>query len=92
MKLNQISPLDFDALEPYFGDTELLAVVEDSFGAGCVGQRVAAILAEHGRSPKRLLLINLRKTYLSEGTVAQLEHAAGLDAPGIVETVQEAMK
>ena len=92
VKLNQISPLDFDALEPYFGDTELLAVVEDSFGAGCVGQRVAAILAEHGRSPKRLLLINLGKTYLSEGTVAQLEHAAGLDAPGIVETVQEAMK
>ena len=91
VKLNQISPLDFDALKPHFQQTELLVAVEDSFGAGCVGQRVAAILGEHGSSPKRLLLKNLGKTYLPEGTVDQLEHSAGLDAQGIAEAVWEAM-
>ena len=91
VKLNQISPLDYDALKPHFQQTELLVAVEDSFGAGCVGQRVAAILGEHGSSPKRLLLKNLGKTYLPEGTVDQLEHSAGLDAQGIAEAVWEAM-
>ena len=53
---------------------KLLAVAEDAFGAGCVGQRMAAILAEHGQAPEKLMLNNLGKTFLPEGTVPQLEH------------------
>ena len=44
-----------------------LLVAEDAFGAGCVGQRVAAILAQHGQAPEKLVLINLGKTFLPEG-------------------------
>ena len=69
---------------------ELLAVAEDAFGAGCVGQRTAAILAQHGQAPEKLVLINLGKTFLPEGAVPQLEHQAGIDAAGIARAVQEA--
>ena len=90
LKLNQISPLEYDMLAPWLTGKKLLAVAEDAFGAGCVGQRVAAILAQHGQAPERLVLINLGKTFLPEGTVPQLEQEAGIDAAGIARAVQEA--
>ncbi len=67
---------------PGWRGKKLLAVAEDAFGAGCVGQRTAAILAQHGQAPEKLVLINLGKTFLPEGTVPQLEHQAGIDAAG----------
>ena len=65
-------------------------MLEDSFGAGCVGQRVAAILAEHGQAPEKLILRNLGKTFAPEGSVSQLEHSFGLDAAAVAEAVREA--
>ncbi|MDO4316226.1 MAG: hypothetical protein Q4C45_10650, partial [Oscillospiraceae bacterium] len=59
--------------------------------AGCVGQRVAAILAEHGQAPKRLILKNLGKTFAPEGSVAELEHSFGLDAAAVAAAVREAL-
>lgn len=91
LKLNRIAPLDIDILTPWFQGGEILAVPEDAFGAGCVGQRVSAILAEHGKAPGRLVLKNLGKTFAPEGSVAQLEHSFGLDAAGIAAAVWEAV-
>ena len=90
VKLNRISPLDYEAIGPELGAVDTLLVAEDSFGAGCVGQRVAAILAEQGKAPRKLILKNLGKTYAPEGSVPQLEHSFGLDAQGIVTAVLEA--
>ena len=90
LKLNQISPLEYETLAPWLAGKKLLAVAEDASGAGCVGQRTAAILAQHGQAPEKLVLINLGKTFLPEGTVPQLEHQAGIDAAGIARAVQEA--
>ena len=90
LKLNRISPLDAETLGAFFKNTDCLLVAEDAFGAGCVGQRIAAILAEHGRLPKHLILKNLGKTFAPEGTVPQLEHRFGLDGQGIAEAVLEA--
>lgn len=91
LKLNRISPLDGEAVGLLLENTGFLVAVEDSFGAGCVGQRVAALLAVHGRAPKRLILKNLGKTFAPEGTVAQLYRSFGLDAGGIVQAVTEAI-
>lgn len=71
--------------------TDILLVLEDCFGAGCVGQRIAAILAKAGRAPKRLLLKNLGGTFAPEGSVSQLEARFGLDAAGIAGAVREAL-
>ena len=90
VKLNRISPLDYEAIGPELAAADTLLVAEDSFGAGCVGQRVAAILAEQGKAPRKLILKNLGKTYAPEGSVPELEHSFGLDAQGIVTAVLEA--
>ena len=90
LKLNQISPLEYETLAPWLSGKRMLAVAEDAFGAGCVGQRAAAILAQHGQAPEKLVLINLGKTFLPEGTVPQLEQEAGIDAAGIARAVREA--
>ena len=55
-----------------------------------MGQRVAAILAEGGAAPKKLILKNLGKTFQPEGTVPQLQHRAGIDAAGIAQAILEA--
>lgn len=91
LKLNQIAPLDRTILGDSFEKTDILLVLEDCFGAGCVGQRVAAILAEMGRPPKKLILKNLGKTFAPEGSVPQLEARFGLDAAGLAAAVREAL-
>lgn len=92
VKLNQIAPLDHETVCAGLGDRKTLLVLEDSFGPGCVGQRIAAILAEHGQAPRRLILKNLGKTFAPEGSVTELEHSFGLDAAAVAAAVREAMK
>ena len=91
VKLNRVSPLEHDVVCGALGHRKRLLVLEDSFGAGCVGQRLAAILAEHGAAPEKLILKHLGKTYALEGSVSQLEHSRGLDAVGVAAAVREAM-
>lgn len=92
VKLNRISPLDHEAVCGALGARDTLLVLEDSFGAGCVGQRVAAILAEHAQAPRKLILKNLGKTFAPEGSVAELEHSFGLDAAAVAAAVREALR
>lgn len=92
LKMNRISPLDdHDVLCSAVGQVESLLVLEDAFGAGCVGQRIAGILALYGMGPKRLIPKNLGKTFATEGSVTELEHSFGLDAEAIAAAVQEAV-
>ena len=91
-KLNQISPLDHSVICDRLANRTTMLVLEDSFGAGCVGQRVAGILAEHACAPRHLILKNLGKTFAPEGSVSQLEENFGLDAAGVVKAVLEAIK
>lgn len=93
LKLNRIAPLDFETIGELFEKpAELLLAAEDCFGAGCAGQRVASILAEHGRGPRRLILKNLGGTFAPEGSVSQLEERFGLDAAGIARAAREAVR
>ena len=90
LKLNQIAPLDGAALAGFFEETDILLVLEDCFGAGCVGQRIAAILAGEGRAPRKLILKNLGRNFAPEGSVPQLEERFGLDAASVAAAVEEA--
>ena len=89
VKLSRIAPLSYDDLAPALAGCKTLLVVEDCFGAGCVGQRAAAILAQGGQAPGRLILRNLGDTFAPAGTVPQLERRFGLDAEGIVRAFEE---
>ena len=90
LKLNRIAPLDGEALAGFFEETDILLVLEDCFGAGCVGQRVAAILTGEGRAPKRLILRNLGRSFAPEGSVPRLEERFGLDAAAVAGAAEEA--
>ena len=92
VKLNRISPLEHQPVCEAIGKPRRLLVLEDSFGAGCVGQRIAAILAEAGLAPEKLILKNLGKTFAPEGSVSQLEHCFGLDGAAVAAAVREAMR
>ena len=91
IKLNRISPLNSGEIAELLGETTVLLVAEDSFGAGCVGQRLGAMLAQEGKAPKTLILKNLGKTYAPEGSVAELEHSFGLDAESLAAAAEEAV-
>ena len=58
-------------------------------GTGCVGQRIAAILAQEGAAPQRLILKNLGGVLPLEGSVAQLYRERGLDGAGVAQTIEE---
>jgi 1-deoxy-D-xylulose-5-phosphate synthase len=89
VKLNCVSPLDDEMLDGFFDDTKILVVLEDSFVAGCVGQRLAATLAKYSRCPERLILKNLGKTFAPAGSVQQLWQRFGLDAASVAKAVME---
>ena len=92
VKLNRISPLVHEEVCAALGGRKRLLVLEDSFGVGCVGQRIAAILAEHRAAPEQMILKNLGKTFAPAGSVPELEKSLGLDAGGVTAAVREAMR
>ena len=92
VKLNRISPLVHEEVCAALGRRKLLLVLEDASGVGCVGQQIAAILAEHDQAPERIILKNLGKTFAPAGSVPELERSFGLDADGVAAAVREAVQ
>ena len=89
VKVNRISPLRDEEILAVLGGTQRLLVAEESESVGCVGQRLAAILTELGTPPQHLALCNLRKSFPAQGSVAQVQRAAGLDAESLAKIVLE---
>ena len=89
VKLNQICPLDSKQVKDALSGTERLLVLEDCMATGCVGQRIAAILAQERMEPRCLTLKNLGGRFAPQGTVDQLYRAFGLDARSVADSVEE---
>ena len=92
IKLNKIAPLCTEMLEKVLGDTKRLLIAEECMDAGCVGQRIAAILAERGKSPKKLILRNLGSMIPHQGSVAELYRTFALDGNSLAETMEEMIR
>lgn len=89
LKLNRIAPLTNEEVCQMLRDEKHLLVLEDCLGTGCVGQRIAAILAQEGTAPQHLILKNLGGVLPSEGSVAQLYCERGLDGASVAKTIEE---
>ena len=89
VKLNRISPFRGGELSRIFGTTKRLLVAEECSGVGCIGQRIAAILAEEGHEPQRLTLCNLGRRFIEQGSVGELYRQCGLDAESLARTAKE---
>lgn len=88
VKLNQISPISREMVSQ-IGQHRRLLIAEECIGVGCVGQRIAGILAENDLQPECLLLKNLGKNIIAHGTVGELRRAAELDAEAIAHSAAE---
>ena len=91
VKLNQICPLDSKQVKDALSGTERLLVLEDCVETGCVGQRVAAVMAQLGMAPRRLVLKNTGDRFIPQGSVAELRHLCGLDAESVAAAAEEAV-
>lgn len=92
VKINRIAPLESGAVCDVLGGEQPLLVLEDCMGVGCVGQRIAAILAQGGCGPRKLILKNLGTNVAPHGTVAQLYEEFELDAPSVAYALEEALQ
>ena len=90
MKLNRIAPLSIDEMEVLKGAKTVL-VLEDCVEAGCVGQRLAALLLQAGLTPQKLILKNSGNTFVQQGNVSQLYRALNLDGESVAAALEEVL-
>lgn len=92
VKLNRISPLTEQETAELLGSRRCLLVLEDSLAAGCVGERLEALLAQAGCRPDRLILRNLGGSVPDHGSTERLYERCGLDSRSLAETLEEALQ
>ena len=91
LKLSSIAPLDPETVRRALTGTKRLLVLEDCVGAGCVGQRVAAVWPSWAWPPERAGAEKSGRTLYPQGSVAQLRHRCGLDAESVAAAAEEAV-
>jgi len=90
IKLNYISPIDIDTVTASLGKTGRLLVLEECAEAGCVGERIAAYLAQNAVTPSSLRLLNLGSRFVPQGSIDELREMCGIDTEGVVRAAAEA--
>ena len=91
VKLNRISPLTGAEAAALLGGRRCLVVVEDCLAAGCVGQRLEALLGQTGCAPAHLILRNLGGSVPDHGSTDCLLERCGLDSRSLAAAVEEAL-
>ena len=79
VKLNTITPIDMEPILESLSKTNRMLCAEESARSGCVGQRLAAALAEQKFPVRQIALVNLGCGLVTHGTVPQLRTLCGLD-------------
>jgi len=92
VKINCISPFYDRDIRNVIGKCRALLVAEEATSVGCVGQRLAAILAENRIAPDKLVLCNLNKAFPVQGDVRELQREFGLDAENLAKKAAEVIR
>lgn len=92
VKINCISPFYDRDIRNVIGKCCALLVAEEATSVGCVGQRLAAILAENRIAPDKLVLCNLNKAFPVQGDVRELQREFGLDAENLAKKAAEVIR
>ncbi|MDO4811909.1 MAG: 1-deoxy-D-xylulose-5-phosphate synthase [Eubacteriales bacterium] len=92
VKINCISPFYDRDIRNVIGKCNALLVAEEATSVGCVGQRIAAILAENRIAPEKLVLCNLNKAFPAQGDVGELQREFGLDAENLAKKAAEVVR
>ena len=89
VKLNTITPIDLEPILASLSRTKRMLCAEESALPGCVGQRLAAAVLEHGVPVERMALVNLGQGFVTHGTVSQLRELCGLDGEHLYQKALE---
>ena len=88
VKINELTASAFPLLTESAARTGRLLVLEDCVEDGCLGQQLASILLQNGKSV-RIKLCNLGERFIPQGTVQQLYSDYRLDVFGVCDAVKE---
>ena len=89
IQLNCIAPLNAETVLDSVRHTRRLLVLEDCVETGSIGQQLSSELSRAGVAPQDIILKNLRRKFVGQGTVAQLRAEAGIDSAAVVSAVLE---
>ena len=89
IKLNSLSPIDFEPIFESARKTGNVIVCEDVCNKGCVGEKIASKLIEEKVNAK-VLLLNTGDDFVHHGAVSKLREVCGIDAEAIVSKITEA--
>jgi 1-deoxy-D-xylulose-5-phosphate synthase len=89
VKLNQICPIQGEAVFRSLRKTGRLLVAEEVARQGCVGMNLLAMAQEEGIPLKAAKLLNLESGIVQQGTVSQLRAYCGIDSEGIFQQAKE---
>jgi 1-deoxy-D-xylulose-5-phosphate synthase len=89
IKLNYICPIDIDTVAASLRKTGRLLVLEECAEPGCVGERIAAYLAQSAFTPGSLRLLNLGSRFVPQGSTGELREMCGIDTFSVVRTATE---
>jgi len=88
IKLNRLDAWDGDLVEKSLRKTRKMAVIEDCVRSGCLGEAIAARMAEQRVPLDFLSLINLGDRFIKQGKVSQLQERLGLTGPFIADRIR----
>ncbi len=88
--LRFLKPLDEDLLHGIFRKFTTVVTVEDGSIMGGTGSAVLEFIADHGYHA-RVLRLGIPDQFIEQGSVAELHHACGFDAEGIIRAVSSLM-
>ena len=88
VKLNWLHGADYPLLREQAAESGRLIVLEDCVEQGCMGQKLAALLAEH-KQHAALRLLNLKAQFVPQGTVEQLSAAYQIDDAAVAQAARE---
>ena len=86
IKLDMINPIDFGKISASVSETGKVVFIEECVAQGCVGERTAAYLEEHG-IPAQIMLKNLGRGFIPHGKIDTLKKRCGIDAESVAESV-----
>lgn len=92
VKLNNITSFDGEILLESVKKTGHVAILEDCCDAGCLGEKIEAMLAEHQIAPAYCRRFNCGKRFIPAGKVQQLYELCGITGEQVARAIQEAMQ
>lgn len=91
LKLASIAPLDFAPILTSVKKTGRLLVAEECSDRLCLADEIFSTLAQSGISAK-CRKVNLGRGFAAQGSVKELLRGCGLDADGLLRTMQEVLR